>query len=186
MGLIQNEIEGAGITTISMTVQPHITATVGVPRAINMKFPAGNQVGEAGKPIQQRTILTEALQAALEIETPGTILDLPYRWRRYPIVEEPVLKGASTGPRHTQAEALGPALDDLVGLIQDYRIYLECKLEEATANGTPSTGIDRALRTQIGRVQRLNEILDTEALDSLREVVNSIATLELRASGKFV
>ena len=169
-----------------MTVQPHITATVGVPRAIHMKFPAGNQVGEAGKPIQQRTILSEALRAAVEIQQPGTILDLPYRWRRFPVPEEPVFKGTSTGPRHPQAEALGEALDTLVRLTQEYRAYLEGRLKEATTNGPPTTGVDRALRTQIDRVQHFNEILDTQVLDGLREVVNSIATLELRASGNFV
>ena len=42
------------------------------------------------------------------------------------------------------------------------------------------------LQTQIDRVDRLIELLDTEALDQLREIVNPIATLELRASGKFV
>jgi membrane protein YdbS with pleckstrin-like domain len=35
-------------------------------------------------------------------------------------------------------------------------------------------------------VDHLIEALDTDALDALRETVNSIATLELRASGRFV
>ena len=38
----------------------------------------------------------------------------------------------------------------------------------------------------MGRVARMIEILDTDALDQLREIINPIATLELRASGKFV
>jgi hypothetical protein len=31
---VQNQIEHAGVATISMTVQPHITAMVGAPRAV--------------------------------------------------------------------------------------------------------------------------------------------------------
>ncbi len=54
------------------------------------------------------------------------------------------------------------------------------------ANPTPIKGLSNALRTQIGRVDHLDAVLHTQGLDALREVMNSIATLELRASGKFV
>ena len=30
-----------------MSVQPHITAAVGAPRAVTLRYPAGDQVGEA-------------------------------------------------------------------------------------------------------------------------------------------
>jgi D-proline reductase (dithiol) PrdB len=122
VGLVQNQIEHAGVATNSMTMQPHITAMVGAPRAMFLRYPAGNQVGEAGKPQQQRTILTAALEAVAAIHTPGTIVELPYRWRRFPVA----------------------------------------------------------------RIQRLIDVLDTEALDQLREIVNRVTTLALRVSGKFV
>ena len=61
-----------------MTVQPHITATVKVPRAVFLRYPAGNQVGEAGKPQQQQAILTTALEAVAAIRKPGTVLEFPY------------------------------------------------------------------------------------------------------------
>jgi hypothetical protein len=169
-----------------MTVQPHITSTVGAPRAVFLRFPAGNQVGEAGKPIQQRTVLTAALEAAYYIQSPGTIVELPYRWRRFPIDEKPVFKGSSQGPRHPQAEAIGPALDEVARLTREYRAYLEGRLAQEEANPAPIAGFANALRTQISRVDRLAEILEGQALDQYREVVNSIATLELRASGEFV
>jgi len=171
---------------VSMTVQPHITASVGVPRAIYIRFPAGNQIGEAGKPQQQRAILTVALEAIHHISSPGTIVELPYRWRRFPIAEEPVFIGASQGPRHPQAEAIGQRLDAAVRQAREYRAWLEERLAEAEASPTPIRGLNNALRTQIGRVDHLIEVLDSQGLDALREVVNSIATLELRASGRFV
>ena len=44
----------------------------------------------------------------------------------------------------------------------------------------------RALQDQVDRIDRLIEIVDIDALDQLREIVNRITTMELRASGKFV
>jgi hypothetical protein len=169
-----------------MTVQPHITSSVGVPRAAFLRFPAGNQVGEGGKPQQQRAILTAALEAAYYIQSPGAIVELPYRWRRFPIQEDPRFIGTSQGARHPPAEAMGEALDNLVRLANEYKAYLESRLAQAEASPSPIPGLANAFRTQIDRVDRLIGVLDNDALDTLRETVNSIATLELRASGKFV
>jgi D-proline reductase (dithiol) PrdB len=175
-----------GVTTISMSVQPHITATVGVPRGIFLRFPAGNQVGEAGKPVQQRAILTAALESAYSIESPGTVLELPFRWRRFPIEEEPVFPGKSSGPRHRQAEVIGVTLDTMVRQAREYLAWLEGRLIQEEASPTPIKGLAQAFRAQAGRVDQLIEVLDTSTLDQYREMVNSIATLELRASGRFV
>lgn len=81
MGLIQNALEAAGISTMSMTAHPHITKMVGAPRAIYMRFPQGNLLGQAFNPEQQRAILTTALEAVGTFETPGTIMEYPGRWR---------------------------------------------------------------------------------------------------------
>ena len=186
MGLVQNQVEAAGVATISMTVQPHITSSVGVPRAVYIRFPAGNQLGEAGKPVQQRAILTAALEAASHIRTPGTIVELPYRWRRFPIQEVPQYSGVSQGPRHTQIEAMGEALDSLVRLAQEYKEYLEDRAAQDARTASPVPGLDRTFQAQIARVERMAETLDTQVLDQLRELSNAIATMELRASGKFV
>lgn len=169
-----------------MSVQPHITATVGVPRGIFLRYPAGNQVGEAGKPAQQRAILTAALELAYSIPAPGMVVELPFRWRRFPIEEEPVLPGKSSGPRHRQAEGIGETLDTMVRKAREYRAWLEERLVQEEASATPIRGLAQAFRAQIGRVDQLIEVLDTSTLDQYREMVNSIATLELRASGKFV
>lgn len=81
MGLIQNAIEESGISTMSLTAHPHITKMVGAPRAIYMRFPQGNLVGQAFNPEQQRMILRTALEAVGTMEEPGTILEYPERWR---------------------------------------------------------------------------------------------------------
>ena len=179
-------MEGAGVSPISMSFQPHITATVGTPRAIFLRYPAGNQVGEAGKPEQQRTILRGVLEAAAAMSSPGTIWELPYRWRRFPVEEEAVYTGVSYGARHPQAEAMGEALDQLARLAQEYRAYIEERVIQEVANPSGYAGVEQALRDQVNRIDRFIEILDTDALDQLREIVNRITTMELRVSGKFV
>ena len=186
MGLVQNQIEGAGVSTISMTVQPHITGSVGAPRAAYLRYPAGNQLGEAGKPQQQRAIITAVLEAASQMGTPGSIIELPFRWRRFPIQEEPRFLGESQGPRHPEVEAIGESLDQLVMQAKDYQSYLEKRVADAAAAETPIQGLERTLSTQSQRVERLIELLDGGVLDELRDIANAIATLELRASGKFV
>ncbi len=81
MGLIQNAIEKSGVSTISLTVHPHITRMVGAPRAIYMRFPQGNLFGAPYAAGQQRVILRAALEAVSCMEQPGTILEYPGRWR---------------------------------------------------------------------------------------------------------
>ena len=169
-----------------MSVQPHITAAVGAPRAINIKFPAGNQVGESGKPIQQRKLLTEALESIFKITSPRTILQSPYRWRRFPISEEAVFIGESTGPAHPEAMPIGPALDELSDKLNIYIHWLQEKIKIENTVETPNEAYISGLSTQLQRSMDLLELIDSEALDQYREILNTIATLELRGQGRFV
>lgn len=174
------------MATISMTVQPHITTMVGAPRAVYLRYPAGNQVGEAGKPQQQRAILTAALEVAAAMQAPGTIVEFPYRWRRFPIQEPPVYTGMSRGARHPQTEALGEALDTLVRLAQEYKASMAARVAQEATSASRLPGVGKALQDHVARIQRFIDILDHDALDQLREIVNRVTTLELRTSGKFV
>jgi hypothetical protein len=169
-----------------MSVQPHITAAVGAPRAVTLRYPAGNQVGEAGKPIQQRTILQWVLQAAVDIDSPGTILELPYRWRRFPVAEEPVYAGVSEGARHPQTDEIAAALDHAARLIREYKYYLEERVAREDANPSGVEHAPQALRDAAERAGHLLQIVDGDAIDQLREVVNRITVQELMVSGKFV
>lgn len=81
MGLIQNAIEKADFSTISLTAHPHITKMVGAPRAIYLRFPQGNLLGQANNPEQQRKILTTAMETVVSLDKSGTILEYPDRWR---------------------------------------------------------------------------------------------------------
>jgi hypothetical protein len=58
------------------------------PRALFLKWPFGNPLGEPGNVLQQKTLIFDALRLVKESRMPGVIVDLPYRWRRH-IYAEP-------------------------------------------------------------------------------------------------
>ena len=83
MGLIQREIEKAGIATIGISIVREFTAKVQPPRSVFVRWPFGHPLGEAGNIKQQRAVILEAFKALYSIVTPGEIIDLPFRWRRH-------------------------------------------------------------------------------------------------------
>ena len=82
MGLIQREIERAGIATIGISIVRDYTEKVKPPRTVFLRWPFGHPLGEPGKRDQQRAVLLESFRALYQIDQPGTIVDLPFRWRR--------------------------------------------------------------------------------------------------------
>ena len=83
MGLIQREIEKIGIPTISVSIVRRFTEEVRAPRAVFLKWPMGHPLGEPGRTDVQMAVLKGAFNALETIKEPGTIIDLPYRWKRY-------------------------------------------------------------------------------------------------------
>lgn len=82
MGLIQREIEKVGIATIGISIVREYSEKVQPPRTVFLRWPFGHPVGEPGNVAQQRAVVLEALRALYQITEPGTIIDLPFRWRR--------------------------------------------------------------------------------------------------------
>ena len=82
MGLIQREIEKAGIPTISVSIVRKFTEDVKAPRAVFVKWPMGHPLGEPFVIDTQTAVLSAAFRALKEIKEPGTIIDLPFRWKR--------------------------------------------------------------------------------------------------------
>lgn len=82
MGLVQRAIEAAGIPTIGVSIVRSYSEEVRPPRTVFLRWPYGHPFGEPGNAPQQRAVLRAALKALVEIDAPGTIVDLPYRWRR--------------------------------------------------------------------------------------------------------
>ena len=82
MGLVQREIEKAGIPTIGISIFRSYTEKVKPPRTVHLRWHFGHPLGEPGNVPQQRAVLFKAFEAFAGITAPGTIIDLPFRWRR--------------------------------------------------------------------------------------------------------
>ena len=82
MGLIQRLAEEAGIPTISIGNMPERMAMIRPPRALSVKFPRGSMLGEPKNAERQRRIVLDAFNALKTITEPGTVIELPYRWKR--------------------------------------------------------------------------------------------------------
>ncbi|MEE8574434.1 MAG: hypothetical protein V3T30_03385 [Thermodesulfobacteriota bacterium] len=52
------------------------------PRAVFLNWPMGHPLGEPGNTRQQKKILGVTFAALETIREPGTIIELPYRWRK--------------------------------------------------------------------------------------------------------
>lgn len=84
MGLVQREIEAAGMSTITLSPMPDWTAAMGVPRLVGIEHPLGVTVGHPGDVATQTAVLRDTLQALVEIDEPGQVRYLPYKWEEKP------------------------------------------------------------------------------------------------------
>ena len=80
MGLIARRVEADGIPTLSMTSAFSITRSVNPPRAAFLDYPLGHTTGKPLDPGLQRDIVVAALAAFRELDTPGAVKMLPFRW----------------------------------------------------------------------------------------------------------
>jgi len=80
--LIQRAIEKAGIPTISMGNMAERMGHIKAPRALFVKFPRGSMLGEPHNRNRQRRILLDAFAALTTMTKPGSVVELPYRWKR--------------------------------------------------------------------------------------------------------
>lgn len=79
-GLIQREIEAAGIPTVAVSVCPDISERLRVPRAAALRFPLGNPFGAALDHATQSRILKDVLALVEKAQPGSTVIRLPYDW----------------------------------------------------------------------------------------------------------
>jgi len=87
VGLIQRAIESSGIPTIGISIVRRYTERVKPPRTVFLRWPFGHPLGEPFNLSQQRAVLAEAFKALYYIKQPGTIIDLPFKWRRQQYID---------------------------------------------------------------------------------------------------
>jgi hypothetical protein len=84
VGLVQRETEAAGITTITLSNIPDLTASVSPPRIAAIEYPLGRTVGQPDDVEGQRAVLAATFQALEAMEKPGSIEHLPFEWPEPP------------------------------------------------------------------------------------------------------
>lgn len=84
MGLVQREIEAAGIATIILSPIPDLTAAVSVPRLAGIAYPCGSTFGQPHDVAGQRAVLTALLSALTTLDRPGGAVMLPFVWPESP------------------------------------------------------------------------------------------------------
>jgi hypothetical protein len=82
LAIIQRVLEGAGLPTISLTVEAEMMKLVKVPRAMVVDFPPGCPVGEPTDHGKQRRVVQEALDYLSSMTQPGTVWKSPFKWTR--------------------------------------------------------------------------------------------------------
>jgi len=80
VGLVQREIEAAGLSTISLSMIPELTASAGAPRIAAIEHPFGVTLGRPGDAAGQLAVLRAALRAMEGIAEPGEAVHLPFAW----------------------------------------------------------------------------------------------------------
>ncbi len=80
MGLIARQVEADGIPTLSMSSALSITRAVNPPRAAFLDYPLGHTAGKPRDVVLQREIVAAALAAVEELDRPGAVKILPWRW----------------------------------------------------------------------------------------------------------
>jgi D-proline reductase (dithiol) PrdB len=80
VGLVQREIEAAGISTVSLSMIPDFTAKVGVPRLAGIAYPMSRPLGRPGDADGQRAVLSATLDVLRTATAPGTFVELPFTW----------------------------------------------------------------------------------------------------------
>jgi hypothetical protein len=84
VGLVAHTIEKAGITTVCLSNIPDLTQSVGVSRLVGIEYPLSRTLGKPGDAEDQRAVLRATLAAAEEMESPGEVRHLPFKWHETP------------------------------------------------------------------------------------------------------
>ena len=81
-----------------------ITHAVRPPRAAFLDFPLGHTSGKYGEHALNRRILRDTLTAFVSIETPGSIVTLPYAWADDDAWKKSVMRSETGEPRDERRE----------------------------------------------------------------------------------
>lgn len=78
--MLARTLEGAGLSTIFVTMMPVWAERVGTPRTLAVEFPFGQTLGSPNDRAQQMRVIQQALEVFERVESPGIIVHSPERW----------------------------------------------------------------------------------------------------------
>lgn len=85
MGLISRGIEESGISTVCITFRRDIIELVRPPRVLSLKFSPGKPLGNPGDEEMQRNIIKAGFDLLQRDINDMTIVDLPFKLRKFGI-----------------------------------------------------------------------------------------------------
>ncbi len=84
VGLLQREIEKAGIPTVSVSNAPELAEKMCLPRAVFVQYPFGRILGRVGDREGQRRIYDDMCGLLASAKGPNGYRHLPYEWPEPP------------------------------------------------------------------------------------------------------
>jgi hypothetical protein len=84
VGLAAREFEAAGFATVTLSMIPDFTASVGTPRIAAVEHPFSSPMGHVGDAPGQRQVLRAMLEVLTTAQRPGEIVHLPFEWSERP------------------------------------------------------------------------------------------------------
>lgn len=195
------------MSTIAISVRPEVTVNMRVPRAAYVRFPTGNPVGEPHRPNQQRTILRGVLAALEAIREPGTVLEMPYRWRRMGDEDAAATAAgvpATAAPAPAPAAAAAPPSGDLfaaararaaeiqaaygglMAAVDRYRAWLQAEVAAEQAKPEPDRIKLQALGPQVKYLAELSAALEGPTHDALVRVSDRVVRIRHWQEGVFI
>jgi len=184
VGLVHGKLEQAGIPCISTTVIPYITRYSLVSRSVYIRFPQGAPLGEPNQPEQQRVVLGAVLDAFESIEQPGTMVELPFRWRRVQAEAKDDSKCEGYQVATEGMEAIRAAYQELIDACERHRQRLEETAACADQDPERSFAYARLLRRDAQRADELLEILEKLVGDRITFTSRRSFLIQLAWEGK--
>jgi hypothetical protein len=186
VGLVHGQLEKSGIPCISTTVVPYVTYHSKVSRSVYIRFPQGAPIGEPNNPEQQRQILGSILEAFEAIDEPGSMVQLPYRWRR--VSAEPIDQSKCEGYRVTTEgmEEVRTRYLDFLETCERYAARLDDVIDRASRDKSLPFAYERLLRRDAARNRELIERLESEVGDRITMTSRRSFLIQLAWEGKKV
>ena len=157
IGLIQNELENAGLVTMCMTLKPEVTHFMRIPRAAYVRYPYGYPLGPAFQPELQREIMRKGMELITAITEPETIVKLPYRW----MGSRDSQPDQSADPRTSE---LINHIEQMMALLRNIHEDMEVYKNDEEAKTTPSSYKLNFYKSQGQRAEKLSKMLEDDAV----------------------